>query len=233
MGDLGRVLVDDSDDACEIHSEETARVNQPPEPGVAYRHRGARAGSSHPATGNDVALAPVAWGKWTKRITVKVRADPRTVVAWFLHPDRREETLAELVKLGMTDIFIEDSFTDTVRIRNIRYKTPKGSAVHARSESELGPDGHLGAWRGDRFVTVAHGCIKGPNTTGRQDKNWDEIREFVPTGEGITKLLVTRHEQLMNPRWDEWLLPPITERGNLKRNLRDMAMRCEEAQRTP
>lgn len=169
------------------------------------------------------------------RITVKVRADPHTVVAWFQHPDRTEEMLAEMVKRGMTDCSVEESYTDTVRIRDFRCKTPKGSTVHARAQTELGPDGHVGVWSGDRFVTHAHGFNQGPNATGRQEtKDWDETREFVPTGEGMTQMCITRHEQLMDdPRWYEWLLPPITERAQLKRRLQDLVLRCEEAQRVP
>jgi hypothetical protein len=176
----------------------------------------------------------VAWGRWTKRITVTVRADFHTVVAWFQHPDRAEEMLAEMAKRGMTDCSIEDSFTDTVRIRDIRCKTPKGSAVHARAQTELGPDGHVGVWSGDRFVVRAHGFNQGPNTAGRQEtKDWDEIREFVATGEGMSEIRLRRHEQLVDdPRWYEWLLPPITERAQLKRGLQNLVLRCEEAQRS-
>jgi len=48
----------------------------------------------------------------------------------------------------------------------------------------------------------------------------------------MTQMCLTRHEQLMDdPRWYEWLLPPITERAQLKRRLQDLVLRCEEAQR--
>lgn len=180
-----------------------------------------------------VALVLVAWGRWSIRITVKVEADPHTVVAWFQHPDRTEEMLAEMVKLGMTDCSIEDSYTETVRIRDVRCKTPRGSTIHGRTQTELGPDGHVGVWSGDRFVIHAHGFAQGPNASGRQEtKDWDETREFVPTGKGTTEIRLRRHEQLMDePPWYEWLLPPITERAQLKRRLQAQVLRCEEAQR--
>jgi hypothetical protein len=156
-------------------------------------------------------------------------------VAWFQHPDRAEEILAEMAKRGMTDCSLEDSYTDTVRIRDFRCKTPRGSAVHGRVQTELGPDGDLGVWSGDRFVIRTYGFNQGPNVTGRQEtKDWDETKEYVLTGEGMTEIRLTRHEQLLDdPRWYEWLLPPITERAQLKRRLQALVLRCEEAQRSP
>jgi hypothetical protein len=177
---------------------------------------------------NDVALIPVGMGNWTIRVTAKVRADPHSVVAWFQHPDRTEEALAELVKRGMTDCSIEDSFTDSVRIRDIRCNTPSGSALLTRSESQLGPDGHVGTWSGDRFLLVGHVSIQERTSNGRlKTKEWDETYAYVPSSAGTTEIVRTHHQRLIHPRWDEWLLPPLTERARNKRLLRDLAARCE------
>jgi len=168
-------------------------------------------------------------GRWTIRMTAKVRADPHSVVAWFEHPDRIEEALAEMAKRGLIDCSVENSFTKSVRIRDIRGKNSSGSAVvHIRAESELGPDGRVGTWSGDRFLVVGHGFNYEQSAVGgKQTKHWDDTMEFLPTSEGATEIIHTHNQRFLDPRWYEWLLPPISERARKNRALREKASRCE------
>lgn len=99
-------------------------------------------------------------GKWTIRVAARIEANPRAVVSWYRHPDRIEEVLAGLVARGVTDCSVERSFTDSVRILDIRFTTPRGSTNYTRNESQLGPDGQVGSWSGDRFMLIGHTLIQ-------------------------------------------------------------------------
>ena len=172
--------------------------------------------------------------KWTIRTTAKVRADSHSVVAWFEHPDRIEESFAELLKRGLTDCSVDYSSTDSIRVRDVRYKTPRRVLVHIRVESDLGPGGQIGTWTGDRFLLVRHGSKEDRSARGAQlaINEWDETMEFIPTGDGVTEIIHTQHQRFMGPHWYERLLRPTIERTVRSRKLRGLALRCEQAQRT-
>jgi hypothetical protein len=173
----------------------------------------------------------VSRGKWTVHATASIRANPHSVVAWFQDPDRIEELLSELAKQGHCSI--ENSSTEAVRIRDVRVLTPSGSSIHMRTETQLGPDGRPGTWSGDQFQLVGHAFTHVRRSNGSQEtKTWDTTTTIAPIGDEIAEVVITQHQQFVDPRWFQWLLPPVTEQTLKRRRLRDLVRRCEAELRT-
>jgi hypothetical protein len=102
-----------------------------------------------------------------------------------------------------------------------------------RIESELGPDGRVGTWNADRFLSVGRAIIQVRSSSGgpKKTKDQDVTTAFAATSQGTTEIVRTYQQRPIDLRWYEWLLPPITERVNRKRQLQELASRCEAALR--
>jgi hypothetical protein len=167
-------------------------------------------------------------------MTAHVCADIRSVVDWYLDPVQKEAVIAEMEELGRTNYSVDDTFTDSVRIRDIRWSTPMGESMYQTIETELGPDGRPGSWIGERFRVVGHEVNRSTYSATREDVvDCNYTMEFVPDGDNATKIISTHHHLNVDSRWYERLLPPIAARAAMQRNMRRRALRCEQALRTP
>jgi hypothetical protein len=143
-----------------------------------------------------------------------------------------QEYLAELVKRGVIDCSIDNSFTDSMKIREIRWAARMGSTMQSRVEYELGPDGRVGAWKADRYLIVTHEVNQVTDPTGRKETvDCNNTTEFVPAGNDVTEIISIHHHQNIESRWYQRLLPPTAARGTMKRRLAVQASRCEKALR--
>jgi hypothetical protein len=172
---------------------------------------------------------------WAVSAKATVQADLRSVAAWWTHPDRTEEANASLHNRRYSDISIEVSYTDVARVRDIRFKTSTGSFQHGQLECDLGPDGGIGTWNGDRFVLVSRGFTHKRSAAGvlLGSSQWDQTTTFVATIEGATEIVGTHNGRLMEGGWFQRFLFSVLPQRRFKRQLRDQARRCEQALRSP
>jgi hypothetical protein len=174
--------------------------------------------------------------QWTIRVTATVQVDTKSVAAWWTHPDRMEEAVARLrTRRFISDLSVEDSLTDSGRIRDIRFKGPRGSLRHIRVETDLDADGCTGTWNSDRFHMVRRGFDEKRSARGLLEglTNWDATVTLIPTGEDVTEIVGTHNGRAMEAGWFERLTFPIVAQAQARRSVRDLANRCEQEQRTP
>jgi hypothetical protein len=160
----------------------------------------------------------------------KVRADVHSVVAWIQHPDRKDELLAALGREGATNRSIEDTFADSIRIRDLRWTTRTGSKAHQRVETAIGTTGLPGAWDGERFLVVGHEVNHVRYATGREETvDCNSTLEFVPTGPDLTEIISIHHHRTIHGPWYNKFIPPNSSRVQMQRELRVWTLRCETA----
>jgi hypothetical protein len=173
--------------------------------------------------------------KWEVSITATVAADTKFVAAWWTDLDRREEVFAKLRKRHYSDFSVEESYTGSTRIRDMRCKTSRGSFVHSRLEYDLGPDGAIGTWSGDRFSLVGRGFTHRRSAAGALEsvQDWNHIMTFLSTNQGATEIVGTFNGRSVEVDWLKRFLLPLSMRVAFKRQFRDRAKRCEQAMQTP
>ena len=173
--------------------------------------------------------------KWEVSTTATVAADTRFVAAWWTDLDRREEALARLRKRHYSDVSVEESYTGSTRILDMRWKNSKGSFVHSGLEYDLGPDGAIGTWSGDRFSLVGRAFSHRRSATGALEsvQDWNQTMTFVLTNEGATEIVGTLNGRSVEVGWLKRLLFPLRLTVAFKRQFRDQAKRCELARQSP
>jgi hypothetical protein len=173
--------------------------------------------------------------KWEFSITVTVAADTKFVAAWWTDLDRREEVFARLRKRHYSGFSVEESYTGSTRILDMRWKNSKGSFVHSGLEYDLGPDGAIGTWSGDRFSLVGRAFSHRRSATGALEsvQDWNQTITFVSTNDGATEIVGTFNGRSVEVDWPTRFLLPLSLRVAFKRQFRDRAKRCEQAMQTP
>src|ERR1700722_55966 len=172
--------------------------------------------------------------KQTIRVRARVRAPTPLVVEWWRHPDRKQEHLDNLVKSGMTDVSLKDSFKGPLRIRVIEWTTRLGQRCISEVKTELASNGLPGDWEGDRFVIVAHQVNQTRNGDKLQVEDCSHPLEFNPVRGEETEVVSTHQHRKLNVRWFEALLPSNSTRiafakAEMDRRLEETALRCEQA----
>jgi hypothetical protein len=88
---------------------------------------------------------------WSMRLTAVVKAEPELVMAWWFHPDRKDDFRHRIERDGATDVSLTESTADGVRVRTATFRDRRGWTHDHQVETRLTAEG-MGTRRGDRFI---------------------------------------------------------------------------------
>jgi hypothetical protein len=143
-------------------------------------------------------VKPLEWEITTRNV---VNAPVDHVMAWWFHPDRLTDFERRTAGFAVTDLTVDLSTEDGVRVRVASWKDRRGWYNDHRTETYLGPDG-MATPTGDRFVAAFR-----ETTDLRSPRNRDlafRCRgqfEFIPTDEGATEVVSKHNHSLTGGNW--------------------------------
>jgi hypothetical protein len=134
-----------------------------------------------------------------------VDASPQAVMAWWFHPDRREEFRDRLERSGARDVSVSGSGHGDIAVMNAVYQNRRGKSVRQRQERRLTPEGIAPA-SGDRFVAESTDIMVKETQSGREITRTCAGRiEFIPQSDGSTQVVSIHRHVLTGGTWAERL----------------------------
>jgi len=160
-----------------------------------------------------------------------VNASPERVMAWWFHPDRRDEFQTSMEKFDFFagDVSMTESTADGLRIRDIHWKDNRGQDHHHHIETVLTSD-EMPARNGDRFVAPFSQTHDYRTPEGRKvTLRCSGRTEFIPQATGDTEIIVVHSHILVGGGWIARLSQHKSELTNTDRQFRDRIARCQAA----
>jgi hypothetical protein len=160
---------------------------------------------------------------------VTVAADAASVIAWWTDPERGLEFRAHLEgSAGVRDFEYREQIDHGLRIIEISYIAPIELRIYYRSSGRIteGVGAEINA-QGNRVLRTEvyqHRVHPG----GKEDIStavW--VQELISDGPRTTKVRVSTEVSRENAPWWERYIPPIAARQDQRRELRELAARCE------
>jgi hypothetical protein len=135
----------------------------------------------------------------------RVDASPKAVMAWWFHPDRREEFRDRLERSGARDVSVSGSRDGDTAVLETAYRNRQGKRVRQRQERRLTPEG-LAPPSGDSFVAESTEITIKETQSGREITRTCVGRlEFIPQSDGSTQVVSVHRHALTGGRWAERL----------------------------
>jgi hypothetical protein len=135
----------------------------------------------------------------------RIDASPEAVMAWWFHPDRREEFRERLERSGARDVSVASSREGDTAVLEVAYRNRRGRSVHQRLERLLTPEG-MAFPNGDRFVAESREILTKESQSGREITRTCGARiEFVPQSDGSTQVVSLHRHSLKGGTWAERL----------------------------
>jgi hypothetical protein len=136
---------------------------------------------------------------WSFETSATVNASPESVMAWYFHPDRKDDLRNYFEKTGR-DLTLTESINDGMRVRDLKWNH-RGWEHHQHIETRLFQTG-LPERTGDRFV------VPGTDVTRHQSPVGQEITvscnarvEFIPVPSGGTEIRAIHDHTMTGGMW--------------------------------
>lgn len=143
---------------------------------------------------------------WSFETSATVNASPASVMDWWFHPDRRDD-LRNYFERNGRDLTLTESMDDGMRVRDLKWKDPRGWEHHQHTETRLFQTGRPER-NGDRFIAPA------TNVTYHQSPLGQAIivscnggAEFIPLPGGGTEIRALHDHTMTGGMWlQQWSL---------------------------
>jgi hypothetical protein len=166
---------------------------------------------------------------WPIRLAEVVGAPPGRVMAWWFHPDRKDEVQGRVTGGEAIDFVLGESATDGVRVRTISFRDRRGWDHHHRVERHLTPDGKA-TRSGDRFIVPIRDVSEMRSPRGQRITLECEGRmEFIPRPDGATEVYVEHSHTLVGGNWATRRAIRRSDPGKEDQMFEDMIAECKVA----
>ena len=166
---------------------------------------------------------------WSFQNTGRIAASPESVVAWWLHPDRKDEFMRTVESLGGVGVTVEELTVDGARFRVLRWDDDRGwehiHTVPIRTNGQKPPDR-----QGDRFVVPASDSTEIRHPTGEAIvvKCSGHV-EFVADGPTGTEVIATHNHALTGGKRRRRRTFPQSQQRDTGAAFDQMVERCRSA----
>lgn len=174
-------------------------------------------------------LAVMGRSKWSFRLTEVVHSPPESVMAWWFHPDRKDEVEGRITGGGATYFALDDTSTDGLRVRTISFRDRRGWDHRHRVERQLASDG-TPVRSGNRFVVPVRDINEMRSPRG-QRITFECVgqMEFVPRPDGATEVHVEHVHTLAGGNWATRRAIRRSDPGKEDRQLKNIVADCKAA----
>jgi hypothetical protein len=150
-------------------------------------------------------------------------------MAWWYHPDRREDFRKRIEGTGARDFSLTESTTDGMRVRTAQWKDRRGGEQRHYIETRLGPTG-MAARSGDRFIAPGRDVVTyQPPWRRSVTVSCNGRIEFIPRSSGETEIRAFHDHTMTGGLWlQHWCFRKCSPKAQ-ERQFVEQIDRCRAA----
>jgi hypothetical protein len=164
-----------------------------------------------------------------------IHASPEAVMAWWFHPDRKDDLQTSMDNVGAHDFLFANSDTDGVRVRTAEWTDRRGWKHHHQIEAHLAPNG-VAERQNDRFVAPISDVVTYRRPGGDNDTRTMACNgriEFISLAGGDTEVRAFHSHTLTGWPWLQRSSRRKAFRKNTESLFVDSVDRCRAATTSP